>query len=483
MSDFKMIIHTFDDAVGHFTIELLDEKGKRIVVRGFNPEKKGLNVLNIYGGTKGISRDDSDRLAPNKDKHTSSPPIALTKEQSDRVANFLINPGKDWEKYDLDDHNCVDFVNAAIKKAGLKGDVDDYLSDEQRKKVTAGASYLRSKYGQDRIRREEEEANELHINAIEGYDNPQPDRVPDTSTLKDSTGTGGVSAFKPEVRPEIKAFLEQVKKPLEAHREILLKNPKHWTQDELNAVMASKDYMALNKPERHQAHKKVAAWFSEHYGDGPVEHLSSGQMIQPAFIKQPSPNPVAPKTADDHDLSQAALELGGRIAEMAGKTKLATAIRVLQSGLNLLARKPTPPLKEDGIFGPKTKTALHDSLVNRGKGKTEEAFSLGNIHRLVQKTRKFGTAEGLERRLDRAVAPLFGEAPGKSPKPIYKPWGEAFQGAINDSGQHFFGMKEWQPIREDGLVGPKTEAAFLNIAQKAPAEELSKRFGKNLGWL
>jgi peptidoglycan hydrolase-like protein with peptidoglycan-binding domain len=300
----------------------------------------------------------------------------------------------------------------------------------------------------------------------------------------DVLGEGILSAPQPVGRPEVKAFLEDVKKPLDDDKEIMLKDPRTWTREELNKVMTSKDYMTLGKPERQQAYEKVASWFSEHYGDEPVERMISGQMMQPDLKRQPNKTPLAPVTADGHDMAKASAEVGSRVAEMAGKKTLTSAVKALQSGLNLMAKNGAlAPLKQDGVFGPKTKTALRTTLTSQGKAKTEEAFGLGNINRLAQKTRKFGNAQGLERSLDKAVAPLFGAKPARSPKPTYKPWGEALQGVINDTGSKAFGAQKWEPIKEDGLVGPKTENAFATIAKRVEPEEVSKQFGGALGWL
>jgi len=302
----------------------------------------------------------------------------------------------------------------------------------------------------------------------------------------DNLGEGALSAPKPEVRPEVKAFFVDVKKPLDQEdQEIRLKNPKSWTKDEMQTVMNSKDYWG---DDRENAFKQVAEWHSKHYGDEPVKRLSSGQMIQPELKRQPNESPIAAKTADGHDMSKAASDVGNRVAQLAGKTKLASAVKSLQAGLNLMGQKvrvplKQAPLKQDGVFGPKTKTAMRATLATQGKGKTEEAFGLGNINRIAQKTRKFGNAEGLGRRLDKAVAPLFGAKPTRSAKPTYKPWGEAMQGAVNDTGIKAFGDKKWEPIKEDGIVGPKTENAFASVAKRVEPEEVTKQFGNSLGWL
>ncbi|MCW9045800.1 MAG: hypothetical protein OQK35_05655 [Alphaproteobacteria bacterium] len=285
---------------------------------------------------------------------------------------------------------------------------------------------------------------------------------------------------------DIKTFMEELRKPLDKGSELLLKQPQDWTEEEVLEVMKSQDYGAIGSPQRKRAFSKVQSWFEHHYGNEPVRHDSSGKMIQPKFKTLPNQRAVPVKTSDGYELPKAMDKIGKMVAQMAVQKGLSQAVGNLQTGLNVMPqltqREPlAPQLKEDGVFGRKTKDAMLSSLIEKGKSNTENALALGAFKRLIDDAKRRGDAIGLESRIDQTVGPLFGHKPSRHPRPTYKAWHEALQGTMNDNGVEICGQGGWRNLKEDGIVGPKTEAAFSSLAKRADPEVFAARICREMG--
>lgn len=155
-------------------------------------------------------------------------------------------------------------------------------------------------------------------------------------------------------------------------------------------------------------------------------------------------------------------------------------IKGLQAGLNMLSNKQnqsplpnipkTTALKEDGIIGPKTSFGLKKALVDHGTSKVSEAAALGQFKETAKKAKASGV-ENLAGELGATFKPLLGNQ--KSPKDGFQPEGLALQDTLNDLGAG---------LKDDGIVGPKTQDAFHQIAKKMDEDELTQRFADNLGF-
>jgi hypothetical protein len=155
-------------------------------------------------------------------------------------------------------------------------------------------------------------------------------------------------------------------------------------------------------------------------------------------------------------------------------------IKGLQAGLNMLSNKQnqsplpnipkTTALKEDGIIGPKTSFGLKKALVDHGTSKVSEAAALGQFKETAKKAKASGV-ENLAGELGATFKPLLGNQ--KSPKDGFQPEGLALQDTLNDLGAG---------LKDDGIVGPKTQDAFHQIAKKMDEDELTQRFVDNLGF-
>ena len=231
-SDYQMIIHSKSGVIGHFTVELRGPDGKSIY-RGFRPNgKKNTSKASGLQAVTGKVEDDDDRINDSTKPIKSSRPFSLSREQFDKAQEFVKKPGEAWTKYDLDERNCVDFVNETIKQAGVKGDVEDYLSAGQKDQMAGAAVYVRKKFGED----DPVETD----NPIEGEIGGAP---------------GTAEDVKQPHKPEVSRFLEDLKKPDDPVSDIMLKDPRDWTEGEVNQVHKSDFYQRASSPRRDEAFK------------------------------------------------------------------------------------------------------------------------------------------------------------------------------------------------------------------------------------
>lgn len=114
--------------------------------------------------------------------------------------------------------------------------------------------------------------------------------------------------------------------------------------------------------------------------------------------------------------------------------------------------------------------------------KIEEGFALDRFGRFAQDvqvgrddTRKLGTTIG------NAFGPLFRPLGTALPKEG-KAENVAFQATLNDLGPKVFEPDAFKPIREDGLIGPRTETAFNAVLPAAGPDKFTSRLGHNLGF-
>jgi len=176
------------------------------------------------------------------------------------------------------------------------------------------------------------------------------------------------------------------------------------------------------------------------------------------------------------------------IAEIAGKHGLSNAIRGVQAGINMLNKSSgkgetiQKNLKADGLFGPKSKQAFHQSISELGRPKVENAIALGTFKDMVDDKRA-GSGSKLAETAHDSFSGLF-QKPArfddndKGPKP----WGLAIQDTINDVGQGLLGKDNFNPVKSDGWIGPKTATAFDRVFKPAGTGSFMKSLGSNFGF-
>ena len=437
MSDYQMIFHTESGVVGHFSVEIKGPGGQRLV-KGFQPKNLLAKVKSTsLSPVQGDVKYDEDRLKDFASSIKSSKPIPLTKEQHDRVNGFLDKPGGEWKKYDANDRNCVDFANEAVKVAGLKGDVDDYLTHEQRGQMAGSA------------------------------------------------GNDGL-----EHTAESRKLLAELTKVDHPAEDILYKKPETWTEDEMKQVKKFRFSLTPSDPRFEDIAQRENAWFRHVYTDNPAKPDATGRINEPQPVN-PIPKKAAPvKDADGIDFMSGLKRINKRIAhaaKMSGGTS--PAVKSFQRGLNMTAQagadaKDTPSfhtLKEDGVLGAKTRNAVKRTMADQGTAHAENALALGQLHDYAQNNDKRGFAD-LAKTTKSAFGPLFHDPakPLAEKAPRYE--SVALQEAVNDMGKKQFGADKWQPLKTDGWIGPKTNNAFSHVAKAVDPHSLTERLGCFLGF-
>lgn len=317
-----------------------------------------------------------------------------------------------------------------------------------------------------------------------------------SSLLPDPDAGSGTNDFTPEQNSLLKDF-DKTDGPLD---EILAKDPSDFT--EIEFLELKKAMIDLpSGPEQERLDGMAKAFLEDKFGTGPAEYDAVGRMIDPEPKKPINKDPVPAKTPDGEPLSGALKRIGKAVASAAGNGSgggegSASAVQGLQSGLNILKqvmgrdgnqrRAPSPDivadLKTDGIVGPKTRRALRIATSRLGRTKIEEGFALGRFGRFARDvqvgrddTCKLGAT------ISKAFGPLFRPLGTALPK---QGRGEnlAFQATLNDLGPKVFEPDAFKPIREDGLIGPRTETAFNAVLPAAGPDRFTLRFGHNLGF-
>ncbi len=318
-----------------------------------------------------------------------------------------------------------------------------------------------------------------------------------------------MTKIEPQVNADERArrnkIIEQLWK--ESGTAIADKDPKDWTEAELREIMRER-MNSKDEARKKELFNREREWFVHHFGDQEIGYDETGKMKQPKPIRPVRKKPVPTKTPDGKELGEAFEYLIGSVSPISrpvhrmlpyrpheggipnedagGQVKPAimpneaNIVRAMQSGLNVLSGQKnqsplpgapkTPMLKEDGIVGPKTAQAMKKAVMENGTPKVAEALALGKVKETVKKAKTNG-AQNLAEELSATFSPLIGSA--KSPKDGFQPEGLALQDTLNDLGAN---------LKDDGIVGPKTKAAFEQMAKTQDVDEIVNRFAHNLGF-
>ena len=242
---------------------------------------------------------------------------------------------------------------------------------------------------------------------------------------------------------------------------------------------------------------KEKAWHSHFYGDQPVPRDETGKMLEikpvrpipteasrqkalekakkalaPGHPFVPPPKPATPKPKPENPF----IGLGRLKAKLAGAVEsdgAEKAVKGLQAGLNMLVDRdddaPKPVLKEDGLFGPKTKAATDGAAALLGAGRVEDGLALGRFKTFAEEAKETKNPWGLEETVIEAVEPLYGAKPDK-------PASRVLQETLND-------YDDDEELKVDGWLGPKTTNVFGRALERFGPRDVTKRFGFNLGLL
>ena len=298
---------------------------------------------------------------------------------------------------------------------------------------------------------------------------------------------------EPPMRPDIQKLRDEMLKPGKPVDDILLKKPEDWTEGEVREVMKERLRLPMNNPERPSLWNSEKKWFKHFYGDGNAKADEFGKIADPKPIRRMIDKPLDARTADGRPLSKEISRFSKHLSGAAGDVPAPELVKSLQSGLNTLGMskrwnsKNAPGLagggrmlKEDGVFGPKTRGGLKTAMARLGRPKLEEGAALGRFGTFAASNRPRSFRD-LRDTTERSFGPLF-RNPGKPVGVESKLEATSLQETLNDLGPKHLGQG-FTPLKLDGDIGPRTFDAFSRINKAAGPRSLTERFGSFLGFL
>lgn len=291
---------------------------------------------------------------------------------------------------------------------------------------------------------------------------------------------------------------------------ILVKRPHDLTEQEIRHISERRLGLPAGA-EKEALFRFERAFFDDKFGDEPVEFDATGRLIEPRVKQEINQQPVPARTPDGSDLIRATEHLARRVADVAASEGTSDAVRFLQRGLNILNRAVTrtkdartaadanpergdgrprmgfdvsslfQDLKDDGLPGPKTRSALRTAIARLGPAKVEEALALGRFDNVIRGLSNGKMDGDLKSESQVAFGHLFRDRKIRSPEG-HTEEGESLQMAINDLGFALLGRDAFKGLREDGVVGPKTQDAFKRVLAASGPNRMTDALGRNLGF-
>ncbi len=334
---------------------------------------------------------------------------------------------------------------------------------------------------------------------------PQQEKDLKGGSANDTLSTPTLPQKDPEVEEHSKWFEEQMTKPGDVADGLLSKQMEDLTEEEVHSLMKTPAYQSSTDPRREKTAYTVKNWYEHHYGTDKVARDETGKMVEPTFKIAPPKDKQPQKAGNGEPMEQAVKKLGtvlGMAAKTEGKEE---AVKGLQQGLNLLNDKLKAPhkakaseklttsfiqptrLKDDGILGNKTRDALKTSVADHGPEKIKDGLALGRLANFTAQTQKAKKPpQPLAQAVDKAIGSLYGKEARSMGQNLPNGrrstlWGEAIQHDLNDQGNKLY-KTDWEQLKPDGDLGPKTEATFIKLAQNKDPLDMASSFGCSLGF-
>jgi len=244
-----------------------------------------------------------------------------------------------------------------------------------------------------------------------------------------------------------------------------------------------------NDPRFDNVAKKLKDWSAHFLGDGPARSDDTGRILPPQPARPIPKNASPARDAHGFDLNSSLERFGQGLLKTARTAgAIGSTVKDLQTGLNLTNRAaagrwgPDTVLKEDGVMGPKTRSAVLGALAGKGTAQARGALALGRFHNYARDDNRRDYSD-----LAKTTESTFGSKLLGSQKPPAEkaPRREslALQDTLNDLGKDRYGADNWPPLKRDGWIGPKTIDVFSRKAKVFDPEKLTRTFGGYLGFL
>lgn len=148
--------------------------------------------------------------------------------------------------------------------------------------------------------------------------------------------------------------------------DFLLKEIKNLTENEIKEASCYAMFEEKAPHTRENMNNKISGWYSSVFGDKPVKKDAAGRNIEPIAKLAVTAEPNELKTKEGKGMKTGFEKLASSMAERE------EGINIVQYGINQLGYEP--PLKEDGVLGPKTAFGIKSSLVKHGLGELQKYF-------------------------------------------------------------------------------------------------------------
>ncbi|MBF0168631.1 MAG: LysM peptidoglycan-binding domain-containing protein [Alphaproteobacteria bacterium] len=280
-----------------------------------------------------------------------------------------------------------------------------------------------------------------------------------------------------ELGDDGRAFMDRLSQPLARPAlEVAVKAPTQWTEEEAKSVID--DYGRYPQPEamNNWLRERTMDFYQHRYGKSTWQRGLDGRMVEAKPGITPIVEPQPAKLPDGRPLLKMLEQLGGKLAPAFDVDGMSNATRSMQRGLNLVNGDRMPKLKEDGDWGPITDFSFKKSVAAHGPARIDEGFALGRLQTIAEKPQQ---PQDLAKKTQDILGPLYGSHQGgREPEPLHA---YALQMGLNEIGPKH--VADWQPLKPDGEIGPKTTSAFNQVAETAGPMSLARDFGNWLGWM
>ena len=179
------------------------------------------------------------------------------------------------------------------------------------------------------------------------------------------TDNGLKEALKDEKLTSNKSLFNEVKKHKPSEDDILLGTmPEYMTKEQFKRAMYKKSGLKGNNPLRQKFEKQTDSFTKYHY-PGYVEYDATGKAKQTESKTIPKTE-TAPKAKDGDSIYKFGRKIGAGLQIAANKTgNEKRVIKSYQDAINEDKYAPSPRLKRDGIYGPRTASATHQISQHR----------------------------------------------------------------------------------------------------------------------
>lgn len=150
--------------------------------------------------------------------------------------------------------------------------------------------------------------------------------------------------------------------------DLLRKPPERLTDGEVRRLADARVGLGDGDPAKAELFRHEQGFYRAIYGDGPQRRDETGRPLPPVPVRAPASRPEPLRTADGGPLAAARRHVADGLAAAADRHGAEAVVRDLQQGLNgwvtgRAGHEASPPLKVDGLFGPRTRRRLDDALL------------------------------------------------------------------------------------------------------------------------